>query len=180
MEVILLERVGRLGAVGDVVTVKNGYARNFLIPQGKVLRATAQNKALFQEKKAQIEQENNEKRTVAQEVAVKLDNLVVSLIRQSGEDGRLFGSVSARDIAQAVTEAGIEIKREHVVLTTAIKNIGIHPVQVSLHPEVAVTVNVSVARTETEAADAARAFLKKTAKAEEVAEEPAAEEAVAS
>lgn len=187
MEVILLERVGRLGSVGDVVTVKDGYARNFLIPQGKVLRANAQNKALFQEQKEQIEKENTEKRAVAQQVAEKLDNLVVVLIRQSGEDGRLFGSVSARDIAIAATEAGVSVARENVVLSTAIKNIGIHPVKVSLHPEVNVTVNVNVARTATEAEAATRVFTKNDAKAAPaeaeqaaVAEESAETEEVAS
>ena len=181
MEVILLERVGRLGAVGDVVTVKDGYARNFLIPQGKVLRANAQNKALFQEQKEQIEKENTEKRELAQQLAEKLDNLVVVLIRQSGEDGRLFGSVSARDIAVAATTSGVEVARENVVLSTAIKNIGIHPVRVSLHPEVHVTVNVNVARTETEAAEATRVFVKKNEKPAAVEKEqaaPVAEESV--
>ncbi len=170
MEVILLERVGKLGSVGDVVTVKSGYARNFLIPQGKALRATAQNKALFQDQKEQIEKENSEKRAAAQEIAVQLDKLVISLIRQSGEDGRLFGSVTARDIAQAIVEAGISVIRSNIVLSDAIKSIGMYPVQVSLHPEVAVIVNVNVARTETEAEDAARAFLKKAEKVEPIQE----------
>lgn len=171
MEVILLERVGKLGAVGDVVTVKDGFARNFLIPQGKVLRANAQNKALFQEQKEHIEKENAEKRAIAQQVAEKLDNLVVVLIRQCGEDGRLFGSVSARDIATAVTEASIEIQRENVVLSTAIKTIGVHPIHVSLHPEVAVTVNVNVSRSITEAEEATRVFLKQKSKSVVTAEE---------
>lgn len=177
MEVILLERVGRLGTVGDIVTVKDGYARNYLIPQQKVLRANAANKALFQERKEQIEAENQQKRDAAGSIAAKADNLIVVLIRQSGEDGRLFGSVNARDIADAIVAAGIEgVKREHIILSNPIKSIGLHPVQVNLHAEVRVKVNINVARTETEAAEAARNFLKKDKKEEVVAEEVAAPE----
>jgi large subunit ribosomal protein L9 len=179
MEVILLERVGKLGSVGDVVRVKDGFARNYLIPQMKVLRATNANKALFEERRAVIEQENITKREQAQGIAKTVEGMIVTIIRQAGEDGRLFGSVNSRDIAIAIQEKGTEIKRESVVLIAPIKAMGIHQVRVSLHAEVNVTVNVNVARTETEANDAARAFLapKKTVKASAPAEETAAPEA---
>lgn len=175
MEVILLERVGKLGAVGDTVRVKDGFARNYLIPQQKVLRATKENKIIFEEKRALIEQENNDKRTRAQEASKSVDNLIVTIIRQAGEDGRLFGSVNSRDIALAAQEKGTEIKRDTIVLLTPIKALGIHPVRVSLHADVNVTVNVNVARTETEAADAAREFLNPKKKVKE----PTAEEVFA-
>jgi large subunit ribosomal protein L9 len=168
MEVILLERVGKLGSVGDVVRVKDGFARNYLLPQMKVLRATKENKILFEERRAVIEQENNEKREKAQEFAKTLNGIIVAIIRQAGEDGRLFGSVTSRDIAQAIQEKGLEVKRESIVLINPIKAMGISAVRVTLHPEVSVTVNVNVARTETEANDAEREFLnpKKAAKTE--------------
>ena len=175
MEVILLERVGKLGAVGDVVKVKDGYGRNYLLPQKKVLRATAANKALFEERRAVIEQENNEKRAQAEVTAKTIEGLIVVITRQAGEDGRLFGSVTSRDIAQAVAEKNNSITRESIVLVAPIKSIGIHPVRVSLHADVNVTVNVNVARTETEAAEATKEFLSPKKKVKE----PTAEEVFA-
>ncbi|MBI1274952.1 50S ribosomal protein L9 [bacterium] len=154
MEVILLERVGRLGALGDKVTVKDGYARNFLLPKGKALRATKDNVAVFETRKAEIAKQNEEKRTEAQKQASTLDNTSVIIIRQSGEEGRLFGSVSARDIANAIAEKNKAVTHQMVTMVQAIKDIGVYPVKVMLHPEVAVTVKVAVARTESEGKDA--------------------------
>lgn len=154
MEVILLERVGRLGSLGDKVTVKDGYARNFLLPKGKALRATKDNLTVFEARKAEIAKQNDEKRAEAQKIAASLDNASVIIIRQSGEEGRLFGSVSARDIAAAVAEKNKAVNHQMVTLNQAIKDVGVYPVSILLHPEVAVTVKVAVARTEAEAKDA--------------------------
>lgn len=151
MEVILLERIEKLGQMGDVVTVKPGYARNYLLPQHKALRATASNKSFFESQRAQLEADNLERRKEAEAVGGKLDGLKVSLIRQAGDSGQLYGSVSARDIADVVGEAGFTISRGQVVLDRPIKALGLHPVRVSLHPEVAITVTINVARTEDEA-----------------------------
>lgn len=164
MKLILLERVGRLGSVGDVVTVKSGYGRNWLLPQGKALRATKANQDIFQQRRATIEAENQRKRDEATLLATQFVNFSVVLLRQAGEDGRLFGSVSARDIAIAIREKGITIDRHHVSLQDAIKNIGIYPIALHLHADVHVTIYVNVARTDTEAGVAAKAYFQRDKK----------------
>lgn len=151
MEVILLERVEKLGQMGEVVKVKDGYARNFLLPRKKALRATVANKAVFEKQRAQLEAQNLAKKGEAEKVAVKMQGLSVALLRQAGDSGQLFGSVSARDIAEAVTAAGFTLSRGQVSLTAPIKSIGVTAVTVVLHPEVTVEVKVNVARSEAEA-----------------------------
>lgn len=152
MDVILLERIEKLGQMGDVVTVKPGYARNFLLPQKKALRATDENRSHFESQRAQLEAENLKKRQEAEAVASKIKDLDVILIRQAGDSGQLYGSVSARDISDSVTELGVTIGRGQVLLDRAIKELGLHPIRISLHPEVSVELTVNVARTEDEAA----------------------------
>jgi large subunit ribosomal protein L9 len=156
MEVILLERVAKLGQIGDVVRVRDGFARNFLLPQGKALRATSENRTKFESMKAQIETRNLELKREADAVAGKLDGQKVVLLRQAGETGQLYGSVSSRDIAVALTEAGFSVERRQIVLNSPIKTIGLHNVPVSLHPEVQVNVVINVARTADEAERQAR------------------------
>jgi large subunit ribosomal protein L9 len=156
MDVILLERVEHLGQMGDVVHVKPGYARNYLLPRGKAARATEENRKRFEEQRAQLEATNLQRRGEAQGVAGKLDGVSVVLIRQAGESGQLYGSVSARDIADAVTAAGFTLARDQVRLKQPIKALGLHRVEVSLHPEVVVTVIVNVARSNEEAEVQAR------------------------
>ncbi len=151
MEVILLERIEKLGQMGDIVSVKNGYARNFLLPNNKALRATDENKKHFETERAQLEAQNLEQRKEAEAVGGKLDGQSVTLVRQAGDAGQLYGSVSSRDIALAVTELGFTIARGQVVLERPIKSIGIHTVRVVLHAEVTVDVNINVARTQEEA-----------------------------
>jgi large subunit ribosomal protein L9 len=151
MEVILLERIEKLGQMGDVVNVKPGYARNYLLPQKKAVRATEDSRKRFDEQRAQLEATNLERRSEAEKVAVKLDGLSVVLIRQAGEGGQLYGSVNARDIAEAVSEAGITIRRQQVWLSQPIKALGLHPISVNLHPEVTVRVTINVARSPAEA-----------------------------
>ncbi|SDD70241.1 50S ribosomal protein L9 [Kordiimonas lacus] len=151
MEVILLERVERLGQMGEVVTVKDGFARNFLLPQKKALRATESNKAAFEADRARLEAENLERRKDAEAVAAKMEGLKVIMIRAAGESGQLYGSVTSRDISDAVTEAGVAVNRNQVVLDRAIKTLGLHDVVVRLHPEVAETVVVNIARSADEA-----------------------------
>ena len=151
MEVILLERIEKLGQMGDVVNVKPGFARNFLLPQNKALRATTGNKSRFEAERAQLEGENLKRREEAQSVGDKLEGLSVILVRQAGDAGQLYGSVSARDIADAVVAAGFTIARSQVILDRPIKTIGIHEMRVILHPEVTVTISTNVARSEEEA-----------------------------
>lgn len=151
MEVILLERVEKLGQMGEVVKVKDGYARNFLLPRKKALRATVANKAVFEKQRAQLEAQNLSRKGDAEKVAVKMQGLSVALLRQAGDSGQLYGSVSARDIAEAVTAAGFSVTRGQVNLTTPIKTVGVTGVAVVLHPEVVVEVKVNVARSEAEA-----------------------------
>ena len=146
MEIILLERIERLGQMGDTVNVKPGYARNFLLPQKKALRATAANKARFEVERAQLEASNLQRKSEADAIAARAKGLAVVLIRQAGDAGQLYGSVNARDIANAVTEAGFTIGRNQVVLDRPIKALGIHPVRVDLHAEVSVWVTANVAR----------------------------------
>jgi len=151
MEVILLERIEKLGQMGDVVNVKQGFARNFLLPQKKAVTATEASKKQFEARRAQLEAQNLERRKDAEKVAVKLDGLFVVMVRQAGEAGQLYGSVNGRDIANGVTEAGFTVERRQINLDQPIKTIGLHPVRVALHPEVSVTVTVNVARSAEEA-----------------------------
>lgn len=151
MEVILLERIEKLGQMGEVVKVKDGYARNFLLPRKKALRATEANKKVFEAQRAQLEAQNLARKGEAEKVAAKMQGLSVTLLRQAGDSGQLYGSVSARDIAEAVTEAGFSINRNQVNLTAPIKTVGVSAVAVTLHPEVSVEVKVNVARSEAEA-----------------------------
>jgi large subunit ribosomal protein L9 len=156
IELILLERVEKLGQMGQRVKVKPGFARNYLLPQKKALRATKENLAYFETQRAQLEANNLQRRAEASEVGAKLEGLSVVLVRQAGESGQLYGSVSARDIADAVTNAGFTIERHQVVLDRPIKNLGLHPLRVVLHPEVSVTVTANVAQSAEEAAMQAR------------------------
>jgi len=156
MQVILLERMGRLGQMGDVVTVKDGYARNFLLPQGKALRATEANRKHFDSQRAQLEARDLERKTEAEAVAEKLNCNSFIVIRQAGDNGQLYGSVSTRDIATAVTEGGFSIERQQVQLDRPIKTLGLHEVRISLHGDVVPHVLVNVARSEEEAARQAR------------------------
>ncbi len=156
IELILLERVEKLGQMGQRVKVKPGFARNYLLPQKKALRATKENLAYFETQRAQLEANNLERRSEAAEIGAKLEGLTVVLVRQAGESGQLYGSVSARDIADAVTAAGFTIERRQVVLERPIKNLGLHPLRVVLHPEVSVTVTANVAQSAEEAAMQAR------------------------
>ena len=197
MQVILLERVDKLGQMGDVVNVKPGFARNFLLPKGKALRATEENINHFDTQKAQMEAQNLERKSEALAVSTKMDGATVILVRQAGEAGQLYGSVNARDIAQALRDHGFNISRNQVRLDQPIKSLGLHNVSVTLHPEVSITVTANVARSEDEAqtqAETGRALLSReeeetlteaktteTAEAAEVDEtaEAAADEAVA-
>ena len=151
MEVILLERVSKLGQIGDTVKVKDGFARNFLLPNGKALRATEANKKKFEGMKAQIQAQNLERKSEAEAVAKKVDGKSVILVRQAGETGQLYGSVSTRDIADALTKDGTTVERRQIVLNAPIKTIGLHVLPVALHPEVEVKITVNVARTPDEA-----------------------------
>ena len=189
MQVILLEKIEKLGTLGQEVKVRDGFARNFLLPQRKALRATEANRAYFQREKAALEAANAKKREAAEKESKKLEKLTVSMIRQASEAGMLYGSVSTRDIAEAVTAATkVAVDRHHVVLNESLKTLGLFPVNVALHPEVKVQVTVNIARSAEEAE-----IQKKTGKAlvksdkgekteakaatEEAAEAPAAEEA---
>ncbi len=156
MEVILLERIGRLGQMGDVVRVKDGFARNFLLPKGKALRATQDNRSRFETMKIDLEARNLEQRGEAEKIGKKLDGQNFTVLRQAAEGGQLYGSVSPRDIAALVVEGGFQIDRDQISLHAPIKNIGMHKVPIALHPEVEVTVNVAVARNADEAARLAR------------------------
>ena len=151
VEVILLERIERLGQMGDVVRVKPGFARNFLLPKKKALRATKDNLKSFEARKAHLVAENLERREEAQKVAGKMGNVRISIVRQAGESGQLYGSVSGRDIAESLEASGYQVGRTQVVIDRPIKTTGVHSVRVTLHPEVQITVTVSVAPSEDEA-----------------------------
>jgi len=166
MEVILLERIEKLGQMGDVVKVRPGFARNFLLPTRKAMRATEANKKVFEDKRAQLEADNLSRRQDAEAVAAKMEGLTLVLVRQAGETGLLYGSVSARDIAEAVTEAGFTVNRAQAAIERPIKALGIHEVKVSLHPEVAVTISLNIAKSVEEAELQAR-----RAAGEEISEE---------
>ena len=176
MEVILLERIEKLGQMGDVVTVKPGYARNFLLPRQKAMRATKSNMAVFEARRAQLEAENLKRREEAEAVAEKLDGMSVVLIRQAGDSGQLYGSVTARDISDAVTEAGVTINRNQVAMDKVIKTLGLHVVKVRLHPEVSVDVTGNVARSEEEAVTQAETGKMVSAEQLRAAEDAVAEE----
>lgn len=176
MEVILLERIEKLGQMGDVVTVKPGYARNLLLPAKKALRATAENKAYFESQRAQLEAANLKRREEAQAVAEKMNGLKVILVRQAGETGQLYGSVTARDLADAIKDKGFTLARQQIQLDKPIKEIGHYPIKVSLHPEVSEIVDISVARSEEDGEGifkAVAAGLVQDVAIEEVAEEAA-------
>jgi len=186
MEVILLERVEKLGQIGDVVTIKDGYARNYLIPQEKALRATKENKQAFEAQRKEIEKKNEARKQEAEKIFKKTDHEVVTLIRSAGDDGRLYGSVTARDIAAEVAKKSSEVTYKNIQLSEPIKYTGIYEVRVVLHPEVIATVRANVARTEGEAKEAltAKKSSKKDAATDaeaptktEDAAEPAAEAA---
>lgn len=151
MEVILLERVEKLGAIGDVVRVKDGFARNYLLPRKKALRANDANRKLFEANRARIEEENAHRRSDAEKSAKGVDGKTVQLIRQASNTGQLYGSVSARDVVDALEADGAKVTKSQVVLDRPIKTIGMHEVKIALHPEVAVTVKVNVARSPEEA-----------------------------
>ena len=151
MEVILLERIEKLGTIGDVVKVKNGYARNFLLPRGKALRANDSNRKVFEANRERIESQNAERRTAAEKDSKKIDGAKIQLIRQASNVGQLYGSVSARDIAEALEAAGHKLAKNQIVLDRPIKSIGVQDVKISLHPEVSVTISVNVARSPEEA-----------------------------
>lgn len=152
MEVILLERVARLGAIGETVNVRDGYGRNFLIPMKKALRATEENKKVFEERRHQIEEENAKARAVAEAQAKKLEGVAVKLVRQASQEGKLYGSVTVRDIAVALEEIGHNVPRSQIVQTVIVKSIGEYPVRINLHPEVTAVITLNVARSEAHAA----------------------------
>jgi len=151
MEIILLERVEKLGQIGDVVNVKPGFARNYLLPQKKALRASKTNLALFESQRSQIEAANLERRKEAEAVSGKLEGFSVVIIRQAGDSGQLYGSVSSRDIVEAMGDEAVSVARDQVKLERPIKTLGIHEVRLQLHPEVVVTIGLNVARSEAEA-----------------------------
>lgn len=158
MEVILLEHIEKLGKMGDKVNVKNGYARNYLLPQKKALRATEANLAVYEKQKAELEAHNKQLRADADKLAESLKGFAAVLIRQAAETGQLYGSVTIRDIAAAIKEAGFSIERRQVYLEKAIKDLGVYPVKLNLHPEVSQTILINVARTEDDAQKQAKAY----------------------
>ena len=177
MKVILLERVERLGAIGDVVTVKDGFARNFLLPRSKALRASSMNLKVFEAQRAQIEARNAEAKAAAEKAGSKLDGETYVMIRSAGESGQLYGSVSGRDVAETIQAEGGKVDRSQVVLDKPIKTLGMHEVKVRLHAEVTVTVTINIARSQDEADRQARGENVINAQFEE--DRQAAEEAAA-
>lgn len=172
MEVILLERIERLGQMGDVVNVKNGYARNYLLPQKKALRKTKDNMAFFEAKRQEYEARNLKMKQEAEALAQKMDGLSVVIVRQAAETGQLYGSVTMRDICEAIRECGFHVERYQIDLNQPFKNLGIFDVRLSLHPDVVQTVRVNIARSEEEAK---RATQKKEKEAKAEADKAAAE-----
>jgi len=152
MEVILLERIARLGGMGDVVKVRDGYGRNFLIPMNKALRASEDNKKVFEERKHIIEEQNQKAKGAAEIEAKKLNGLVVTIVRQASQEGKLYGSVTVRDVADALKSDGYDIPRSQIILSTVIKTTGEYPVRITLHAEVVATIKLTIARIESEAA----------------------------
>ena len=165
MEVILLERISRLGQMGDTVKVKDGFARNFLLPQGKALRANEANKKKFEGQRAQLETRNLERKSEAQTIADQLDGKSFIVVRSAGETGQLYGSVSTRDISEIVTAEGFTVSRNQVELNQPIKTIGLTNVAIALHPEVEVTITLNIARTADEAERQAKGETLTTAEA---------------
>ncbi|TIW18143.1 MAG: 50S ribosomal protein L9, partial [Mesorhizobium sp.] len=165
MEVILLERISRLGQMGDTVKVKDGFARNFLLPQGKALRANEANKKKFEGQRAQLEARNLERKSEASEIAEKLDGKSFIVVRSAGETGQLYGSVSTRDIAELLTAEGFTVSRNQIELNQPIKTIGLSNVAIALHPEVEVTVTLNIARSTEEAERQAKGETLTTAEA---------------
>jgi large subunit ribosomal protein L9 len=151
MQIILLERIEKLGQMGDVVNVKSGYARNYLLPQKKALRATDDNIAVFEAKRTHLEADNLQRRSDAESIASKMDDAAITVIRSAGDSGQLYGSVASRDIASGLTEAGYTVNRNQVQIERPIKEIGIHDIRIVLHPEVSITAHVNVARSDEEA-----------------------------
>jgi len=151
VEVILLERIEKLGQMGDVVNVKTGFARNYLLPQNKALRKTKQNLTRFESQRAQLEADNLTRKNEAENIASKLENMNITIIRAAGETGQLYGSVTSRDIAESVTKAGISVNKNQVILNRALKVLGLEPIRISLHPEVSVEVTANIARNNEEA-----------------------------
>jgi large subunit ribosomal protein L9 len=168
MQVILLQRIGRLGQMGDVVKVKDGFARNFLLPQKKALRATKDNLAHFETQRSQLEANNLEQKKEAEAIAAKLGGKTFVAIRSAGDTGQLYGSVSTRDIAEAITEGGFTTDRGQIVMDRPIKTLGLHETRVALHPEVIVKVTLNVARSAEEAEKQARGEDVRTLKAEKL------------
>jgi large subunit ribosomal protein L9 len=156
MHVILLERIGKLGNMGDTVRVRDGYARNFLLPQGKALRASKENQAKFEHQKAMLEARNAERRADADQIKIGLDQRSFVVVRQAAETGQLYGSVSSRDIADILNAAGVSVGRAQVNLNTPIKTIGVHSVEIVLHADVSAAITINVARTEDEASRQAK------------------------
>jgi large subunit ribosomal protein L9 len=151
MQVILLERVPKLGQMGEEVRVRDGYARNFLLPRGKALRATEANKKRFENQRVELEARNLERRKDAEKILGKIEGKTYTVIRQAGEAGQLYGSVSPRDIAETIGKSGVRLDRSQIALSNPIKTLGLHPVPIHLHPEVEVSVTVNVARSPEEA-----------------------------
>jgi large subunit ribosomal protein L9 len=156
MDVILLERIEKLGQMGDVVSVKPGYARNYLLPRKKALRASEASRAVFHEQRAQLEAENLKNRAEGERLAKDMDGLTIIIVRQASDGDQLYGSVTTRDISTGITEAGVTVDRRQVKMTRPIKTVGMHPVRIDLHPEVSVDVTVNVARSVEEAEMQAR------------------------
>ncbi len=178
MQVILLERIEKLGQMGEIVTVRDGFARNYLVPHGKALRATKGNLAEFEQRRVQLEAQNLQRKDEATAAAGKIGGRSVVILRQAGEGGQLYGSVNTRDIAAAFAEQGVTFGRQQVRLASPLKTLGIHPVRVALHPEVDVTVEVNIARSREEAemqANPELAVAAAEAEAAERAEQAAAE-----
>ncbi|MCQ2965724.1 MAG: 50S ribosomal protein L9 [Alphaproteobacteria bacterium] len=171
MEVILLERIERLGQMGDVVSVKSGYARNYLLPQAKALRSNKENMALFESKKVQLEAQNLKRKEEAEQIAAKMNGLKLVIIRQAAETGQLYGSVTGRDVRDAIREAGYNVERRQVMLDQPFKEVGDYKVRVVLHPDVDQTVAITVARSAEEAERNAKAAAKAAAEAAKTAEQ---------
>ena len=172
MQIILLERIEKLGQMGDLVNVKPGYARNYLLPKGKALRANKVNLERFESEKAQREADNLSRRGEAEAEATKMKGLAVSMVRAASEMGQLFGSVTSRDIAEGVTEAGFTIQRGQVIMDKSIKTLGLHDIRLNLHPEVSITVVVNVARSLDEAKTQLKTGVAVTGGVQEIDDEP--------
>lgn len=170
MEVILLERIEKLGQMGDIVKVKPGFARNYLLPQAKALRSNKENLALFEARKIQLEAANLKRREEAEQISAKMEGLNLVIIRQAAETGQLYGSVTGRDVRDAVREAGYNIERRQVVLDQPLKEIGQYNIRIVLHPDVSRTIGITVARSAEEAERNAKAAAKAAAKAQAAAE----------